>query len=248
MKDVLRALGRGIGSQLQPALLGLTLAPLIIGAVLAWAFLWATWDPLTASLRDWMGQAQWISSFNALVGIVGLELKIFLVPVLALAIYLLLAVLFSLVLVTCLAMPLIVRRIAQGDYGDVERRFGGSWWGSVMNSLVITIIVGIGWLLFLPFYLIPPLGFLIPWLWWTFAFNRILRYDALVEHATAEERAALFREHKGRLFILAAILALFNWLPFAWFALPVFSGIVFTHYCLHALRALRARGATGSAT
>lgn len=240
MNDVLRALARAVRSQLHPMLLVLTLAPFILGALLAWLFLLATWDPLTGLLREWMASSGWINGADEALGYFGLHLKVFLVPLIAFALYLPLAVGFSLILATAFAMPLIVKWVARRHYGDVERLHGGTWWGSFANSLWVTAVTLVGWLICLPLYLVPPLAVVIPWLWWTFAFNRILRYDALAEHASAEERRHLVAKHKGRLFALAGVMALLNWIPFAWFALPVFSGIAFAHYCLHALREARA--------
>ena len=43
--------------------------------------------------------------------------------------------------------------------------------------------------------LIPPLALIVPWLWWGWLTARLMRFDSLVEHATAEERERLIREY-----------------------------------------------------
>ena len=66
-----------------------------------------------------------------------------------------------------------------------------------------------------------------------------MRVDAIVEHATPEERKRLIARHGGGFWTLGLICALLNLLPPAWIVLPVFSALVCAHYGLDALQRAR---------
>lgn len=68
----------------------------------------------------------------------------------------------------------------------------------------------------------------------------MLRLDAIVEHATAEERRWLLARNNTGFWIIGLICALLNLLPPAWIILPVYSSLVYAHYGLHALQRRRA--------
>src|SRR5690606_14576848 len=110
---------------------------------------------------------------------------------------------------------------------------------SAWNATWVLLVFCVGWLLTMPLWLLPPLALVLPTLWWTFAFTGMLRMDAMVDHATAEERRRLLRQHGGAFWMLGLICALLSLLPPAWLVLPVFSALLFAHYALDALRDLR---------
>jgi hypothetical protein len=105
----------------------------------------------------------------------------------------------------------------------------------------VGLLFVVGWLVTMPLWLIPPLPLLLPIFWWAFAFTRMLSVDAIVEHASSQERRILLRQHRRSLWLIGAILALINLFPPAWLVLPVFSALVFAHFSLDALRHLRAQ-------
>ena len=110
---------------------------------------------------------------------------------------------------------------------------------SLWNAIWVSLLFALGWLLTLPLWLIPPLGLLVSIFWWTFAFSRMMRLDAIVEHASARERRVLITRHNLAFWTIGLICALINLIPPAWVFLPVFSGLVYTHFGLEALRRLR---------
>jgi hypothetical protein len=69
--------------------------------------------------------------------------------------------------------------------------------------------------------------------------QRVLRYDALAEHATSDEMQRLFSERRGALYALGAILALLAYVPFVGFVAPVLFGLAFIHLLLGELQLLR---------
>jgi CysZ protein len=91
----------------------------------------------------------------------------------------------------------------------------------------------------LPLWLIPPLWPLIPLAILSWVNHRLLRYDALAEHADRAEMARIFRERRGALYLLGFLLALFAYVPFVQFLGPVVFGLAFIRYLLGALIELR---------
>ena len=81
----------------------------------------------------------------------------------------------------------------------------------------------------------PPLWPLIPLAILAWVNQRLLRYDALAEHADAAEMPRMFRERRGALYLLGFLLALLAYVPFVGFIGPVVFGLAFIRYLLGAL-------------
>ena len=77
--------------------------------------------------------------------------------------------------------------------------------------------------------------------------QRVFRYDALAEHATAAEIAAVIRRSRGELFLLGVALALIGHIPLVGFFMPVYGGLAFIHYGLARLGELRGEPIQGEA-
>jgi CysZ protein len=92
----------------------------------------------------------------------------------------------------------------------------------------------------LPLWLVPVLWPVITLAILTWVNQRLLRYDAVAEHADAAEMARLFREQRGPLLLLGFLLALVAYIPFVGFLGPVVFGLAFIRYLLGALDAIRA--------
>ena len=69
--------------------------------------------------------------------------------------------------------------------------------------------------------------------------QRLLRYDALAEHADKTEMPRLFRERRAGLYGLGLLLALVGYVPFLNLFAPVVFGLAFIRYLLSALIELR---------
>jgi CysZ protein len=91
----------------------------------------------------------------------------------------------------------------------------------------------------LPLWLVPPLWPIIPIAVLGWVNQRVLRYDALAEHASADEMRGLFAERWGGLYVMGLILALFAYIPILGFFAPVLLGLSFIHYLLAALEERR---------
>ncbi len=234
------AFRRALVSQCHPKMLLLVFMPFLIALVGAIILLWAFWSPLTHWLNtqamDW-GIVNSVDQWMLGIGL--FSIKLYLIPLLAAGILLPLSGILGLLIAAIFVMPLVLRHLDAREYQGVARRgehatVVGGW-----NALWVTCVFVAGWLVTMPLWLIPPLPVVLPVFWWAFAFSRMLRVDALVEHATGQERRYLWRRHNRKYWVMGFILSLINLFPPAWLILPVFSALVFAHFSLEALRQLR---------
>jgi len=231
--NIFGSLAYAAANLLHPRMLWLMLWPMLV-AVGAWGLvalaLWmraAFW--LAMQFRQWLDTAAAFAhlDFNIVATFLAhLLLVILFVPIVALT---------ALVLLSIFGMPQMVDYVARREFPNLERRQGGGMAGSVRNSLGALIgLLALG-LVSLPLWIIPPLWPLIPVALLAWVNQRLLRYDALAEHATPEEMALLFRRHRGALYGLGLLFALVAYIPVVGFFAPVLFGLAFVHYLLGAL-------------
>jgi len=237
---VARAFKRALVSQCHPTMLFAVLMPFLIALLGAILLLWLFWAPLTDWLR--MEAAQWevVNQVDAwLVGIGLFSLKLYLIPVIAAAVLLPVSGILGLAIAAVFVMPMVLRHVGRREYAAVARQGRNATAVSVWNALWVSLAFGAGWLLTLPLWLVPPMAVILSVFWWAFAFSRMLRVDAIVEHASPEERRLLLQRHNGAFWIIGLVCSLLNLLPPAWVVLPVYSSLVYAHYGLDALARLR---------
>lgn len=241
MNGVFDALGRGLRDLGEPRVLALAVVPpaaaIAVWLVLAWTFA-GDWARLVA---DWIASTPWLtwvgdwglsSVFIWASGIAALAL---LAPVM----------LVTAVLVTeFLVMPVIVPMVGDRHFPRLDRRRGGTVAGSVWNAAASTAIFVVLWLLSLPLWLTGIGALVLPPLISAHFNQRMFRYDALAEHATPAEYAAIVRGAGGRLYALGLAIAALYYIPVVNLLVPVLSGLAFTHLCLGELARLRQAGAT----
>ncbi|HEY4374489.1 MAG TPA: EI24 domain-containing protein [Burkholderiales bacterium] len=236
---VVVAYQRAILSQLRPAMLALALGPMLLFAV-AWAIIfWASWGWWLHTFATMMSWAPWVGHwFTPDPGAGSGWLVTTVAGIVAFLVYVLLVLATALTFVGVFGMPLMLRHVA-GDYPGLARRHGGTFAGSLSNALW-----GVFWFLLLnavtlPLWFIPLVGWAIPLLLLGMLNARILRYDALADHADAQELEQLM--HSPRLYwrVLGIGGALLNIVPVLWFFSPTLTGLAFIHYAFAALDAQR---------
>jgi hypothetical protein len=176
-------------------------------------------------------------------------------------------VVMSMLAVALLMTPAVVNLVARNRFSALETRHGGSLAASLVWSLFSTLLAGFALLISLPLWLIPPLVLILPPLIWGWLTYRVMAFDALAQHATAEERKALFQRHGGWLLLMGVVCGYMGaspnliWAMGAGFApafvllVPVaiwiymlvfaFASLWFSHFCLAALQAMRLQAASG---
>jgi hypothetical protein len=231
--SVVGALLYGLANLLHPRMLWLMLWPMLVSLTLWGAVALAFWQPLAAALGAW---------FQSALGFIRLDLG----DVTAIAAHVVLALLIvPLVWLTALfilgifGMPKMVEHVAQRSFPALERKRGGSVAGSVWNATAALGGMLALFLVSLPLWLLPPVWPLIPLAIFAWVNQRLLRYDALAEHADREEMSRLFRERRGALLLLGVLLALLAYVPFVGFIGPVVFGLAFIRYLLGGLQQVR---------
>src|SRR5690606_8578375 len=124
-------------------------------------------------------------------------------------------------------MPRVLRHVGARAYAGVSRQGRNATAYSVWNAIWDSGVFAVGWALTLPFWLVPPMAVLLSIFCWAFAFPRMLRVHAIVEHASPEERRMLLVRHNTRFWIIGLTCSLLILLPPAWVILPVYSGLVY---------------------
>ncbi len=238
MSRIVRSLAFALGNLLHPRMLWLMLWPALIAvgiwgtvALVFWAQL-ALW--LAGLLGGWIAKATFFVSWDATdVALVAAKILILLtlVPLIQLTVLLILGM---------FGMPAMVEHVAARRFPALQRRHGGSFAGSVWNSVLALLgLLALG-VVSLPFWIFPPLWPLIPLAVMGWVNQRVLRYDALAEHADAREMGLIFAERRGALYLLGMVLALTAYVPVLGFFAPVMFGLTFIHYLLGELQAQRA--------
>lgn len=237
--SVAGALFYGLANLLHPRMLWLMVWPMLVSLLLWGILAFAFWGRLAAALASliegWLEPA---------AGYVGLDFGGAAVIAAYVVLFLLIV---PLVYVTALfilgvfGMDKMVDHVAARSFPSLERRHGGGVAGSVWNG--VSALGGMAglFLVSLPLWLLPPLWPLIPLAIFTWVNQKLLRYDALAEHADPNEMTRLFRERRGALLALGLALALIAYVPFVGFIAPVVFGLAFIRYLLGALQELRAR-------
>lgn len=262
MRLVLTSFSRALLSQLHLKMLLLTVLPFLASVLIWGALLWYGLQPSIDWLQAFFTERDIFRSVSGTLEWLGLDtIKTLLVPILALWVLLPLMVLTALIFVGTLAMPVIVRHVSARHHPQLEKRQGGSLWGSLWISGISFLVFILLWIATLPLTVVPPFTFLIQPALWGWLTYRVMTYDALAEHATDEERKEVMRQHRWRLWLIGAVGGTLGaaptllWLGGAFVVVLfplmaglsiwlyvlvfVFTGLWFEHYCLEALSLYR---------
>ena len=137
-------------------------------------------------------------------------------------------------------LPLLLKHLAASDYRDVAPMGKDSFVAAAVNSVLASILFVAGWILTLPFWIIPGLSLILPLLLMAWYNRRTFACDALSMHATEAEWMALRPTTKRPMFMLGLTMALLAHVPVLGLLVPALAALSFVHYGLEALR--RSRG------
>jgi len=246
MTSITRSIGFALANILHPRMIWLMIWPLVIALGLWGTLAIVFWAQIALAIAEWMQQGL---AYAPLIG--GWDFTtatLFLAKVLILVMLVPLIQLSALLILSIFGMPSMVEHVASRSYPRLERRKGGSLSGSVWNSAVGLLgLAGLG-VVSIPFWIFPPLWPLIPVAILGWVNQRVLRYDALAEHASAEEMRRLFARRRGGLYVMGLILALAAYIPLLGFFAPVLLGLSFIHYLLAALEEQRSAPIEGGSS
>ena len=262
MSKLLDAFWRAAMYCLHPRVIALSILPLVIMAAISLGVGYFFWDSAMVWVRANLESVELVNSLIVWLEGLGLNrLRGVLAPVVVLVFALPVIVIASLLFVAWLMTPAMVALVAERRFSRLERKKGGSLWTSVAWSLGSTLLAAVALIVSFPLWFIPPLILVLPPLIWGWLTYRVMSYDALVDHASSEERKTIFKEHRGSLLAIGIISGYLGaapsiiWASGAMFValapvlVPVaiwiytlvfaFSSLWFSHYTLHALDLLR---------
>jgi hypothetical protein len=246
----------------------LSLLPLVVMVGLTVGLGYFFWDAALESVRGWLDAFSFTETFWQWLEGVGLgKLKMVLAPLLVIFVVTPLIVVVSLLAVALLMTPALVSMVARRRFPQLEARHGASFTGSLVWSMGSAFAALLALLISIPLWMVPPLVMVLPPLIWGWLTYRVMAFDALADHATAEERRAVFKHHRLMLLTMGVLTGFLGAAPsLVWASAIVFaaafvvllpaaiwiytlvfafSSLWFAHYCLSALEALRARNETG---
>ncbi len=257
---------RAVAYCLHPRVIALSFLPLVIMVALSLGLGYFYWD----AALDWVRAALESSDlmktlWGWLQGIGAGNLKTVVAPLVVIFAVTPVIVLLSLLLVAAFMTPALTSLVAERRFPQLVRKHGGSLALSILWSLGSTLLALVALVVSLPLWLVPPLILVLPPLIWGWLTYRVMAFDALAEHASADERREVFRRHRmwllgigvltgylgaapsvvwasGALFAAAFVILvpLAIWIYTLVFA---FSSLWFAHYGLAALERLRAETA-----
>ena len=270
MNGVATAWGRALKAQFSRRMLALSLVPLLLSLAAWGALLWFTLQPFLDYLHGVFAEYGWFQSGGGMLAMLGLGvLKVMVVPLMAIILLLPLMIASSLLFMGVFAMPAIERHVGRHQFPKLEQKEGGSFAGSVWMNLTSVLVFAVLWLLTVPLYAAPPLAVLVQAALWGWVTSRVMSYDALAAHASAEERKALLQARRWPLLAIGMVSGVLGAMPgIAWMGGAVasvvlfpflaivsawlyvliflFTGLWFQYYCLQELENLRATRLTAS--
>ena len=249
---------------MHPRVIALSVLPLIIMAVIALGLGYFFWDDTLAQIRAGLESFEMLGTMVRWLEGFGLgNLRSVLAPVVLLFLAIPVIVIVSLLFVAVFMTPAMVALVAERRFANLARKEGGSLVASIFWSLGSTLVAAVALILSIPLWLIPPLILILPPLIWGWLTYRVMAYDALSSHASAEERRQIFKQHRSSLLSIGVISGYLGaapsilWASGAMFvaAAPIlvpvaiwiytlvfaFSSLWFSHYALAALEQLRAK-------
>ncbi|MBV8033476.1 EI24 domain-containing protein [Roseateles sp.] len=263
MQGLADSFWRAVAYCLHPRVIALSLLPLLIAGVGVFGFMFFFWEDAIAGVRATLESWRLIESLLQWLDAMGLQsFRSALSALVVLAGVLPVVILLSLLLVALCMTPAIVGLVAQRRFPLLERKRGGTLLQSVAASVGAMLIALVLIVLSMPLWLIPPLVMVLPPLIWGWLAYRVFGFDVLAEHASADERRALLKEHRIPMLTMGVICGYLGAAPsliwavsamtivFAPFVVLLaiwlytlvfaFSTAWFTHYALAALQARRA--------
>ena len=263
MSLLLDAFWRAVAYCLHPRVIAFSLLPLVMMVVLSFALGYLFWDTTVTWVAQGLQGMAVVQTFFGWLERMGMAgLSDVLAPLLVLVLATPVVVLCCLLLVAVFMTPAMVALVGRRRFSELEKKRGGSLLVSILWSLGSTLLALVVLVLSMPLWLIPPLVLILPPLIWGWLTYRVFAFDALAEHASADERRQILKEHRGTLLAMGIVSGYIGAAPSLLWAsgalfiamapllIPVaiwiytlvfaFASLWFAHFGLAALQKLRA--------
>jgi hypothetical protein len=236
MSAILDAFSRALRDLFNLRVLWVAIWPMLVAGLL-WLVLgvtfWTTFSGWIVQGIGALGAQHWLEQIEPvwIAGIIQALLHIMLfVP---------LVYLTALVITALFGMTALIRLVAERDYPALKRETGGSFVGGLWNALIAVGLFMVLWGVTLPLWLIG-IGVVVPFIAAAYLNQRLFRYDALAEHASADEMATLFENDRAGWWGLGLLTGLVHFVPVLNLFGPVLAALAFIHFGLARLKVLRA--------
>ena len=266
MRHLLDSFWRAGAYCLHPKVIGLSLLPLLIGIAIALGLGWFYWEAAVAGVRatleTWSlvdAALKWVES------LVGSSFRTVLAPLIVVALAAPVIVVLSVLLVAWLMTPAIVNLVATRRFPALERKRGAGIASSIFWSLGCTVLALGALVISIPLWFIPPLVLVVPPMIWGWLNYRVMAFDVLADHASADERRQIMQRQRLPLLGIGVVSGFLGAAPsLLWAASALtlvfapllivvsvwlytlvfgFSALWFTHFGLRALAELRGQAA-----
>lgn len=247
---------------LHPRVILLSLVPLALMVAASVGLSYFYWEPVVGWMRGALDAWPLLAGFwNWLQRLFVGDVRNLLAPLIVLLAATPVLAMVSLVVVAAFMAPALTRLVAERRFPTLEKKRGAGMVASVVRSVALTVAAVVALLVSMPLWLVPPLVLVLPPLIWGWLTCRVMSFDALAEHASADERRIIVRRHRLRLLTIGILCgylgaapsivwasglvfaaAFFILIPVAmWIYTLVFafSALWFAHYALEALAQLR---------
>jgi hypothetical protein len=251
------SLWRAAAYCLHPVVILLSFMPVVIMGAAAWFLARFYWEDALDAVMAW----EIIKQINSLLAGIGLgKLHTLVGQLVVVMLATPVIVVGSLLLVTAMMAPWMVKLVAKRRFPGLEKLRGGTIVGSVFHALWVTLVAAVVMVFSMPLWLIPPLILILPPVIWGWLTYRVMSYDVLADHATRQERREIVRAHRWTLLGMGVLSGYVSMLPsmvwgigaaliYAPFVIVAaiwiytlvfaFTGLWFGHYLLSALADLR---------
>ena len=262
MKLLMSSFWRAAAYCLHPRVVRLSLVPVLLlmgtSAVLAHFF----WQDAISAVAAFFESSVVISTVWAWLDAVGLGgAKSMLAPLLLIVVLTPVMVVVTLLLVSLLMTPALVNLVALRRFSGLARLQGASFLASAGWALGSSLLALGAMVVSIPMWIVPPLVLVLPPLIWGWLTGRVMAFDALAAHASANERRDLLQTHRKTLLAMGLVVGLLGAAPsllwsvglmaiamapllvplsiWIYTLIFVFSSLWFVHFCLEALQAMR---------
>ena len=229
LQQVFKSFGMALVGSMHPRMLWLSLRPFLIVSVLWGVLIWLTWTPalealsifLTTSIfTSWIQEGLiWAGFENARAWIAPLFFVMLIIPLITISL---------LVFIAFSTVPAIVKIASrQSQFHDLECKRGGGFFGSLIYSLWSALICLVLVMLTLPVWWVPPLVAVLPPLLWGWLTMRLMSYDVLAKHASAEERDLLLQKYRWPLLCMGIASGMLGAVPTFFWATSALALVLF---------------------
>ena len=206
MKDLLDSFWRAAAYCLHPKVILLSLLPLMFAVAAVLGLGWLYWEVAVASVRATLEQWSLLVSFIGWLDSIGAAgFGAVLAPLIVVAVAVPLIIIASLLLVAWLMTPALVDLVAARRFETLQRKRGAGWISGALWSVGYMLVALLLLVLSLPLWFIPPLVLVLPPLIWGWLTYKVMSYDVLAAHASADERRQVMREQHWPLLAIGIV-------------------------------------------